>query len=369
VSDPRKGRPSVSGARRYQLCPGSFLAEKAARALGVTESSEWADRGTRIHGFCAGDPVELNDEERDVGEACLAIRDALRERYIVSECDHVHIERRFWRYGREHHDNYSGQPDVVYAWGRKALIVDYKTGREEVDAADINMQMRGLAVLVAAKYALTEVTVALVHPLQWPRYTVAVYDEQAIEQATEEIGAMMALIQQPGHPRIPSPEACKYCLAKGTPACTESQDVLREIAGIDGTYAIAWPVEHIATMLDRCKIAEDVIDSVRDYARKIIATGEQIPGWELKDGAAVETISDPVTVMQRVYAIGATQDDFLTTVSVGKGKLEKVVRKVTGAKGKALKDAVDGLIEGCTETKQKAPSLVRVKGTKWKRLS
>jgi hypothetical protein len=51
----------------------------------------------------------------------------------------------------------------------------------------------------------------------------------------------------------------------------------------------------------------------------------------------------------------------MPAVTVAKTKLRDVVKGVTSEKGKALDARMEAILAGCTEEKQAAPSLVKVK--------
>ena len=68
MSDERNGLPSASSMERYQLCPGSYMAER-----GLPEAtSEDAEAGNRIHAVLAGETVTppLTDDEERTMESC-----------------------------------------------------------------------------------------------------------------------------------------------------------------------------------------------------------------------------------------------------------------------------------------------------------
>jgi hypothetical protein len=70
MDDDRKGLPSASSWRRYELCAGSWQLEQEAKRLGqeAHKSSAAADRGTRIHAYLAGEKVELFEAEQKTAD-------------------------------------------------------------------------------------------------------------------------------------------------------------------------------------------------------------------------------------------------------------------------------------------------------------
>jgi len=350
----RQNKPSASSMERYQLCPGSWNAERGI----AEETSEDAEMGNRIHAVLAGETVTppLTDDEERVREMC---GDQLWKLCESTGClRRLYTEERLWSLdGR-----WSGKPDVATLKdnGLAALVVDYKTGRGDVTDAASNLQLRALAVLVADEVWADAVTVAIVQPLAGPVSTCT-YDSAALDMARSEITGIIDAIQKPDAPRIPSSKACKYCKAKAT--CPEAL-ALAESAPLavsrDGRELVISP-ERIAEFLGQIPAIEAVVEAVKAKARRMLEAGETVPGWTLKPGAERETITDPTTVFNRASVAGVNSEAFMACVSVTRGKLKDAVKLATGEKGKALDARMDGILAGCTETKAAAPSLVKIK--------
>lgn len=364
VANERERLPSASGMERLALCPGSFLLEVQHGERTETEDSTLGDR---IHDWLAWRKAALAPEEQEIADVCEAHAKRVYDEWEGSHRCAVNTdtvrEQRIWArdadgLGR----TWSGKPDLVAViecadGKRRALVVDYKTGRGDVTRAAGNMQLRALAVLVAEEFNVQEVRVAIVQPLAGPP-TVCDYTETDLAVSGVEIDAIVRRATTPGQDRRPSPAACKYCGAKA--ACPEGRNLALAMAkplARDGGVILLTP-EEMAGFLHAARAAEAIIESVRDKARRMLEVDEKaIPGWRLKPGVARESITDPQKVFDRVAAIGATPERFLSTVTVAKGKLEGIVRELTGEKGKGLKARLDGILDGATETKHGAPSL------------
>lgn len=354
MSDERKSLPSASAASRYAQCPGSFL-------LGLTvpepPSSPDAEAGTRIHAYIAGDhSVTLSADESNTAAVCRSQAAQIASEHGFPREPDIREQRLWAKFDGE--PAWSGQPDEVYLEPGRALVIDYKTGRGEVESAEGNLQLRALAVLVDEHYGpLDEIIVAIVQPLAG-KPTVCRYSSDDLLRASFEIEEIMHGATRPDQPLRPSPDACKYCRAKEV--CTVAHKVVETLPALvqrDGRE-IAMTPEQVGRFLVAAKVAEAVIDSVRGKAKRMLEDGTPIPGWTLKPGTERETISQPEVVFGRFVRAGGTQDQFMGTVSIGKSKLKEAVRAATGAKGKALDDTMRDLLEGCVETKTTAPSLV-----------
>jgi len=354
MSNERKGLPSASSMERYMLCPGSYAAEQGQ----PDETSEDAESGNRIHAVLAGETVtpSLADDEERTMEACQSQAQALLDA-IVPHRDQLILERRYWRANQ-----WSGKPDVaaidsIFAEG---LVIDYKTGRCEVASAEGNMQLRALAVLVSMEHGLDKVTVAIVQPLAGSA-SVCVYEAEDLRKARIEVLAILTAIHQPDAPRQPSAKACKYCKAKAVcPEAIAMAEAAPLAVSRDGNTLVITP-ERMAEFLAQIPAIEAVVEAVRAKAKRMLEVDPQSgPGWTLKPGSVRESITNPATVFGRFIAAGGTQEAFMPCVSVTKTKLKDAVKAVTGAKGKALDAQIETMLDGCTEAKASAPSLVKL---------
>ena len=366
MSDERGDLPSASNAARYAACPGSHRA-----CIGLPdESSEDSRRGDRIHAWLekrrstrqedgSVNIFDLDGEDLDLAHRCeVAANNLIAEH--VPHAEKTLVETRFWDFYR----TWSGKADLVVIDGTKALVIDYKTGRGDVEDATGNLQLRALAVFVASIPGtwIDDVVVAIVQPLAGPP-SVARYTIEDLEKAEEEIEAIMAKANATGQPRNPGPW-CQYCRASGTDRCPESVANMAAVALHPGFYATNYSTA--ASLLDACDAAEVAIDNIRKHAKAALQAGGTIPGWTLKPGTVRETITDPELVAGRFSALSndteAARKAFLRAVTVSKGKLKDAAREITGAKGKALDDTVARLVERATEATLTAPTLARVKG-------
>jgi hypothetical protein len=190
---------------------------------------------------------------------------------------------------------------------------------------------------------------------------VCTYADDDISKAYDEVNDLMELVQTPGQPRNPSTEACKYCKAKEI--CPEARGVVEHLPALvprDGLEIVMSP-EQIAEFLEKAPLAEAVIEAVRGKARRMLEAKQEIPGWRLKPGAIRETITNPELAFSRFLDAGGTQAQFVAAITVAKTKFKDAVKAATGKKGRDLDGFVEIMLEGCTEAKATAPSLVQDK--------
>jgi hypothetical protein len=359
MSDERGDLPSASNAHRYAACPGSHRA-----CIGLPDTtSEDAARGDRIHAWLQGmsngtiPPPLADPEEQDVAERCLWQSELLIAKHVCLERDRL-VESRIWDPSR----TWSGKADlVIIDTGGRAIVIDYKTGRGDVEEAVGNLQLRALAVLVALRYMVDVVTVAIVQPLAGPP-SVCRYETLDLDKAVAEIDEIMAKANATNQPRNPGPW-CQYCRAAGTDRCPESRANLVTVAATQANPALT---TDLGRWLDAADAAEEAITNLRAQAKAILQAGGTVPGWTLKPGRFTESITDPELVAGRFGMLHKDPEEarkaFLRTVSVGKGKLKDEVAAVTGEKGKVLEARMASLLERATESNLSAPSLARVKG-------
>lgn len=351
-TDIRRGLPSASSAVRYALCPGSFLLEKR---MPYDLPSEAAASGTRIHEAISGKvPIELDDNEREIYDRCVAQEVEVRRTAGFNAPDYTFREERMWMSDENGTPLWSGEPDALFITGTSGLVLDYKTGRGDVWEASVNLQLRALAVLAVENYSLTEITVAIIQPLAG-KPTIARYTFSDLLVAVAEVSEVMARIKEPNQPRTPSEDACKYCRAKAI--CPEAQQAVAVIVSTQES-AIIDPQE-LGRFLELAPVALKVIEARKDQAKSFIEAGGVIPGWKLKPGSLVEKITKPEVVWERCERLGMPSEGFMSLLKITKGALKTAIGSVTMEKGKGLAATVDSILEGCTEETQNAPSLVR----------
>ena len=359
MSDERNNLPSASGLPRINLCPGSWLAERGL----PDESTPDAQIGDRVHAaLCAGTSKGLAAEEVELYDACKAGEDWAVASFTgtlgLSRAPvEIIREERLWSFDSAFKKSWSGKADLIYLWEKHAIVIDYKTGRDPVPTKD-NLQLQALAALVYESYGCDTIGVKIVQP-HAPKDNVVIYTRGDLDKFSIENTDMVWRAQQPGGALIPSEAACRYCKARSQcPAALNVVETLPANVPKQSGEIMLTP-ERIAKVLDAARVAEDVIESVRSKAKRMLEAGIVIPGWKLKPGAVKESIVDVPALFSRFSALGGTQEQFIGTVTVAKTRLKDAVRAVTATNGKAPESHMDTLLDGITESKQNQPSLVK----------
>ena len=347
-----RGLPSASSFPRYAACPGSFLAEGNE----PEEETFDARSGTRVHARLAAetapDPVDPDDPETiDIVMTCRGIEVELLRKWTEDRNGRIIRERRLWLHDLQTLSPlFSGKPDGVWTDLDRAVVWDFKTGRGVVPTAEVNWQMRALAVLVAENYAVNEVIVAIIQPWASPQVTQAAYGISDLSESRRVCIDLARRIVQPGQPRNASPDACRYCRAKAV--CPEAMAVVNNMAVI--ALAEAEPGEidgpMMAKLLDSCGHAERVVGAIRAKAKRMLCENAlAIPGWFLKRTKPRESIEDTAKVWERAIARGVPSRDFVAGCDMTKKALSNLLRIATGMRGAALDAEFDKLIEGCVK--------------------
>jgi hypothetical protein len=387
IPDPRRGATSASNAAYDLACPGRHLAQQAAKfsaaVLKDEPLSEDAEFGRRIHAALtsadragvAGHHLSL--AEREQYDRCREVEAKLFDQFFVQPDQpgpdqeqkfRALREQRFWaRVGPKGSTvlfEHSGQPDVVFRKGVRALIVEYKTLLGDVPGSPRNQQLRDQAVLVWRNVPLlAEIAVAVVQPLVTMTPEVCVYTGQDLARAEEEMFNRVLASNDPKSPRVPGELQCKFCMAKSS--CAEYQKwvgsqlpLARSI--VDKPLA-EWDGPDMATFCNGLSVCQKFLDDGKDWVKEALkGNPSAVPGWGLDDGRQRETITDPQACFDRFAAKGGDLAAFMGVIAIGKTKLREAVAKAQGVKGRSLDQAMDELLTGIVEIKTTAPSLKRV---------
>lgn len=381
-TDVRRGWTSASGAPADDACPGKHL---ACRGLKSSDSED-ASFGRIVHAALAkGSDEGLDVGQADIYESCKSIEASLVNQCFGPDAGKCKVfrEERFWVKVRDKVKNpnagggpspeaevvevfheHSGQPDVVYRHGPRALVINYKTLTGAVAESAANLQVRDEVVLAAGNLILTEVMAAIVQPLVTHSPELVLYDETSIKQAEGDMFERVRRSNNPESPRIAGALQCQFCLAKST--CKEyAAWAGQSVPATMSTLAVPvaeWTPEQRAIFCERKSAAQKWLDDCEAELKKLMESDpDAVPGYHLKPGSIMEPVNNPQELWNRFSAAGGTLEQFMGCVGITKGKLEEAVRTVTKSKGKALSSKVDAMLDGITDSKRKAPSIAKKK--------
>lgn len=357
-TDERLGLPSGSGANRWLTCPGSHLAER-----GIPDSkTDDATEGEMLHAVMefgeSTHRAKLTEDQAWCIEFCRETRRKLSAELLGAEEIHAFVEERWWlRDPATLEQVASCRIDWAGFNAGSMLILDWKFGRNPVAAADVNDQLRFAAAAAWSEYSPATVYVGIVAPrAEGERVTVASFTSDQCRIAWAEMIAGAIRAMKHGQPRKPSAEACRHCRAKGTEACPESIEETTALATVT-TAELATP-ERVADLLDKCKMAERVIESIRDRAKQLIESGIPIPRWRLKSGSKVKKVSAQAAWSRIGQKIGGAAFSEACTVSIPKlSSAWKTAHECSS--DKAARAEVEALLGDAIQVSENAASLAR----------
>lgn len=372
--DERRGATSASNAPADQLCPGRHLAQRGFARI----ESEDSKIGQRIHNALATGKLEgLDFSDKETVERCLEIERKKLVEFFGDEAgkaqcfreDPENPERsRIWGAlpvnGKtlEH----SCRTDVIYRAGDRALIFEYKTLAGDVPESPRNLQLRDQQCLVRSALLVTgDIGVCVIQPLVESDPPICVYTPADSKKAADQMWARVIASNDPNAPRSAGDIQCKFCLAK--PRCMPYQQwagtLVPAMLTVLEVPMADWTVEQRIAAANALAPAMKLLEDIKEFIRGGLEKDANFcPGWELKPGNNIETITDPQGVFDRFVKLGGNVEQFLKAIKVGKEKLREQLAQLTGAKGKALDKAMKTLTEGLVESRRNRPSLKKGNG-------
>lgn len=245
----------------------------------------------------------------------------------------------------------AGTVDAVRILGKKATVVDWKTGQDfaglTADAAD-NWQLRLYALCVSRCHAVSEVTIAIVRitpdGVSHTEYTL---DELELDAVASEVAALHAAAAT----SQPNPGAhCKRCRAVAVcPTTAKAQEAL---APVDvAPVALKVTQDNAAALLLRLRQVQAACEVVEAELKRYVI--ENNAGIDLGNGKkwvrqSVDRESVSLTGADRAAGMAALEafgvgDAVEVKYATSKAAIERSM-KAQGLKGKELKAKMDELL-------------------------
>lgn len=344
------------------------------------EGNEDAASGTRIHAVLAyeADVSTLNATEEETLEMCLrdnkqviadwvgydghAVPDKcmLETRLGLTPEGTVEIATKEGKY------IFTGQADAILIKGSRALVIDYKTGRNETTKAIDNPQLAALAVLVwmFSNQRVTSIRVAIIQP--WAgKPSICDYGENALKLAKSWLIETLraAAASTPDDAR--TGDHCHYCRAKvacqayKTAALNQIEIVQpMTIAGMDDetqrkalfARAMELPAPSLAGAVKGLSMVKRYVAAIEGAARMRAADDAEFQRhYTLREKRGRRTITDVQKVFVQCSKHGVTAEQFTAACSVPMGDIKDLLRAATGEKGKNLDALTDAVLEGAVE--------------------
>jgi len=271
----------------------------------------------------------------------------------------------------------SGTPDQVYFWfpRKTALVNDLKSGFAAVERAELNLQLRGYAVLVGDTEPVERVYVSILQPRLWShrdRVTLARYEAEDLSRARDEVYGIIAATEAPDAPLRAGEEQCRYCRAKllcpafraaiaAVPDRFRPDPKLSKRAREDYIERRLKECtdEQLEAVLAACTMADHVSAAARDEARTRIAAGaftKFILGKEWN----VRTVKNVRRAIAMLALAGvASREDILDICDIPLDQLEKNYRARHGGTWDAARDKINKVLKSVIELEPRKPKILR----------
>lgn len=306
-----------SSLARLDLCPASA---RLCQLAPEGESSEAAERGTRIHTLAAAliTGAEL-PQNADAEELKFAEKIAEFAAPLVKGREH-YVERRL-AYNTIDGELYWGTSDlVVVCWGG-VVICDWKTGFGETPEAEVNLQGAAYALAAMQEFGKDSADVHFFNPCTgWRSY--AHFD--SADALAREICKVIERAKDPSAPCNPSEDACRYCNAKTIcPAHLATCEAsCRLVEMKQSTDITTWRDEDLSLWYSRLLLASKWLDNVvkPELLRRIADKGE-CGGLRVKQQSGGREATDVQAVMEATSKV-LGEDDILQCCSLSIAQLK-----------------------------------------------
>lgn len=374
MTDERQSLPSASEMYRIAGCAGYL---SFARQHGKTSESQDAALGTAIHEVLKNEGVGADtlptDHARWIVSKSLELRESMAAQVFGSNPIEVLKECRFWSRNPAGDNIFSGKGDWVGIdqSNSVALVVDYKSLYGDTDAASENWQLMTLAACLEDHFnhesgtGFATIYGAIIQPAVNLQPELVAYSHQQVVDAGQLIRRKLREAAMPFAPRIPG-NHCKFCPAAHE--CPEAQSTAAVIYHsnlIDKVSALS-PTE-ISRLLPTFPTVLKVMEKVKERAKELAEAGE-LPGYELRDGYEVTTVTDIPGFFEALQAeCGITKDEFFRNLNVTKDGLEQIFRDrwsvQTGLSKRAAAIRFKEIVATHGTTCKQKPRLAEIKQT------
>jgi hypothetical protein len=361
MEDERLGLPSASSIERISLCPGSHRLELTAprRASGDSDAGEAAHELAALYFRllkASGDWPSFNPDfvaknsKVDISIAIvvgqfIAMAKEVHARWIETigaEYDGTDVElgiiieeRIIWS-DAAFKVITTGKPDVIWVWGRHALVLDLKSLYGEQTESVNNLQLRVYAILTNEEYQCTSITVAICQPRVVRTPQTAYYAEDQIQPAKDQIIGFINAALEPDAPLVAGPKQCRLCAARSfCPAAAEYAglpEVVPDHAlkrGEGKKLAVAMTLQQRIVLWRKKATIEKILEEVQESLMALPSAELAAAGLFIEFSRGDRTVTDT----QAAYAAvqdKLTVDQFNACSSVKISALEDVFRAATG---------------------------------------
>lgn len=344
MPDEHAKRYQPSSMARFLACPGSARVNEAWREKFGSESSPFAEEGTKAHELAEyklkrlagyGDRdyaqlIESYDADPEMQEATDAyveeIEARLRDLRAEDKEALLLVEQRLdmspWAPGC------FGTGDAVLIGGRSLQVCDLKYGKGVPVSAVGNAQARTYALgainLFGALYEFETVTTVIIQP----RLDSITEETLTVDELLEWGDELREVVDkaEAGEVEFHCGDHCRFCLARAVCAERAATALRMFDSGLAAGPTI--PDESIPGILKVLDTAEDWIKDVRAYALSRAVDGMEWSGYYLTRGRRPNRKwTDEAAAVDTLQKAGLPYARYTKTELLGPGAIEKLLGK------------------------------------------
>ena len=336
-----------------------------------------AARGRLFHRYWMNQTLDrffLSNDERDLLELSDRLMSDVLNRLAFEMHEQVFVERTIGD------QRFSGTPDRVHVWPHRksALVADLKSGFIVVERAELNLQLRGYAVLVADEIggACEHVFVAILQPRLWSpsdRITLAHYEPDDIKKARDQINTIIAKTEASDAVLHAGEEQCRFCKAKLLcPAFREAMALPvaaftteAELSKTKREAVIEQRIkqcsdQQLEAVIEACKLAAMVDEPARDEARVRIEAGRLSNYFLGKEWEARSIVNVRRAIAMLALSGIATREEILDICTIPLKQLEESYRKRhAGLTWQQAKDKINKVLASVIEREPRKPKILK----------
>jgi hypothetical protein len=353
------------------LCPGSARLE-----AGLTDpDSSYAARGRLFHKYWTNPNYEralLTPDERELLDVSARLLDDVLDILNFDEPTELHVEETITGLdGR-----LTGTPDQVYVWASRkfALVNDLKSGFLIVERADLNLQLRGYAVITSENYDVDRVYASILQPRMWnpsDRVTLAQYDENDLIKAAKQINEIIDRTEDPKAPLIAGEDQCRFCKAKLIcPAFRKAIGVpLAKIKTEDDLSKLKRDAEReklikgcsdqqLEQLLRAVALASSIDEAVRNECRRRIRDGKFSNFVLGKDYEARSITNVRKAISMLALSNIGTREEITELCTLSLRSIEDRYRAREGGTWKQARDKIDRVLKSVITREPRDPKIL-----------
>lgn len=239
-----------------------------------------------------------------------------------------------------------GSSDSIIVYDSTMVVNDLKYGMGVKVDAENNSQMMCYALgayeTMKDKYDIKNIVMIIYQPRlsHISHFTIS----------TDELLVWAVAVLKPtaekafrGEGKLSSGEHCKFCRFKAH--CPEQHALMSHVQ-VENYMQLS--NDQLAELLPMIPTVRGYLDSVEEYAKGLILSGAEVPGWKVVEGRAYRKIVDTEGAVKALKAQGIT-DDFI---------YEKKLKTITSLEKGLGKKGFEAILGSFVVVPQGAPTLV-----------